>query len=111
MTNEVQVDSHGEVYPAGDAVLHEHPGPAEYVRVAVALALITAIEVAIYYLDVNRYTLIFGLIGLSIVKFTLVAMFFMHLRFDSRVFAAFFVGGLLMTFAAFIAVLGMFRAF
>jgi cytochrome c oxidase subunit 4 len=91
--------------------LHAHPGTGEYVRVAVILAIITAIEVAIYYFDLNTYTLVIGLIGLSIVKFTLVAMFFMHLRFDSRVFAAFFVGGLLMTIAAFIAVLGMFRAF
>ncbi len=111
MTNDLHADSHGEVYPAGDAVLHEHPGPAEYVRVAVILATITAVEVAIYYLKFPKYTLIFGLMGLSIVKFTLVAMFFMHLRFDSRVFTAFFAGGLLMTLAAFIAVLSMFRAF
>jgi cytochrome c oxidase subunit 4 len=111
ITEPTPEEAHGEVYPVGDAVIHAHPGGAEYVRVAVALAVITAIEVAIYYLDLNKLTLITGLIGLSITKFTLVAMFFMHLKFDSRVFTAFFAGGLLMTIAAFIAVLSMFRVF
>ncbi len=41
----------------------------------------------------------------------LVAAFFMHLKFDSKVFTTFFAGGLVMAIAAFIAVLAMFRAF
>jgi cytochrome c oxidase subunit 4 len=46
-----------------------------------------------------------------VAKFALVAAFFMHLKFDSRVFSTFFAGGLVMAVAAFIAVLAMFRAF
>jgi cytochrome c oxidase subunit 4 len=44
-------------------------------------------------------------------KFALVVAFFMHLRFDSRLFTAFFAGALVMAGAAFLAVLTMFRAF
>jgi cytochrome c oxidase subunit 4 len=98
--------------PAGHADgEHAHPGGAEYVRIALILGIITAVEVAIYYFDLNKATLIGSLIILSAAKFTLVAAFFMHLKFDSRVFTTFFAGGLVMAIAAFIAVLAMFRAF
>jgi cytochrome c oxidase subunit IV len=88
-----------------------HPGAGEYVMVAAVLAIITAIEVAIYYFDLNRTTLVVTLLALSAVKFSMVAAFFMHLKFDTRVFTTFFAGGLAMAVAAFIAVLAMFRAF
>jgi len=89
----------------------KHPGAGEYVMVAAALAFITAVEVLIYYLDLNTTTLVVSLLALSAVKFSLVAAFFMHLKFDTRVFTTFFAGGLAMAVAAFIAVLSMFRAF
>jgi cytochrome c oxidase subunit IV len=90
---------------------HGHPGAGEYVMVAFVLAFITAVEVAIYYIDLNRTTLVVSLLALSAVKFSMVAAFFMHLKFDTRVFTTFFAGGLAMAVAAFIAVLSMFRAF
>lgn len=109
------IDAHGdaghaEVTPAEHGE-HAHPGGAEYVRIAVILAAITAVEVAIYYFDLNKTTLIAALFILSVTKFALVAAFFMHLKFDSRVFTTFFAGGIAMAIAAFIAVLAMLRAF
>jgi cytochrome c oxidase subunit 4 len=99
---QVTPEEHGE---------HAHPGSAEYVRIAVILAAITAAEVAVYYFDLNKVTLVATLLIMSAAKFGLVAAFFMHLKFDSRVFSTFFAGGLVMAVAAFIAVLAMFRAF
>jgi cytochrome c oxidase subunit 4 len=90
---------------------HPHPGSSEYVKIAVILAAITAAEVAIYYFDVNATTLVTALLVMSAAKFSLVAAFFMHLKFDSRVFSTFFVGALVMAVAAFIAVLATLRAF
>jgi cytochrome c oxidase subunit 4 len=73
--------------------LHDHPGPRKYVFIAVVLAIVTAIEVAIYYVDLPEWGLVVGLISFGIIKFWLVAQWFMHLKFDSKLFkAVFFVG-------------------
>jgi cytochrome c oxidase subunit IV len=101
-------------YPHGDGVVHEHPSNAVYIRIAVILGVITAVEIGLYYLErlgINPIALGSSLIILSALKFGLVAAFFMHLKFDNRIFTTFFVGGMLMTAAALIAVLAMFRAF
>jgi len=57
---------------------HAHPGAKEYVAVAVVLAFLTSVEVAIYYIDFVRPWLAHLLIILSVVKFFLVAAFFMQ---------------------------------
>lgn len=73
--------------------------------------MLTSIEVAIYYIDLNTITLVTGLLILAACKFGLVITFFMHLRFDNRLFTVFFLGALVMAVAAFIAMLAMFRVF
>ena len=85
-----------------------HPTPAKYVAIAVILAVITIVEVAIVYFDIATFVLISALIVLSAVKFTLVAMFYMHLKFDSKLFSAFLVGGMLLTAGVIIALLALF---
>ena len=72
---------------------HEHPSAKEYIRIGIILAVLTALEVALYYVDVGG-ALVPSLIGLSIVKFSLVVMWFMHLKFDSPTYARFFLMGL-----------------
>ena len=115
--NEAQhLEAHADATPATHThddpgiVEHAHPGPSQYVAVALALAVITAVEVAIYYFDLNKVTLVIALLILSATKFALVALFFMHLKFDNRLFSVFFASGLAVTVAAFIAVLAMFHA-
>jgi cytochrome c oxidase subunit 4 len=71
-----------------------HPSPKEYVRIGVILAVLTALEVAIAYTDVPHSILIPTLFLLAIVKFAIVVLWFMHLKFDDRRFARFFVMGL-----------------
>lgn len=91
---------------------HVDPGPAQYVTIALILGAITAVEVALSYQDVLSRAVFYSLlIVLSMVKFAIVVAYFMHLKFDSRVFTMFFAGGLVMTVLAFCAVLAMFRAF
>ena len=86
-----------------------HPGPAEYVRIAVVLAVITVVEVAIYYIEALSGMLVPILLVLSALKFALVALWFMHLKFDSRLFSAIFTVPLAVAAAVFIALLALFQ--
>jgi cytochrome c oxidase subunit 4 len=73
---------------------HGHPSELSYVAIAIILAIITSIEVAVYYIELLHPYLLPILLALSVVKFFLVAAYFMHLKFDSKLFVAFFGGGL-----------------
>ncbi len=79
---------------AEEAEGRAHPGPLEYVKIGLILAAITAVEVGLFYLDIAQWALVTILVVLSAVKFSLVVMWFMHLRFDSPVFSWLLVGGL-----------------
>jgi cytochrome c oxidase subunit 4 len=70
-----------------------HPSPAEYVRIALILAVLTALEVSTYYVEFGRAGIPL-LIALMVVKFIMVAGFFMHLRYDTRLFSQFMYTGL-----------------
>jgi cytochrome c oxidase subunit 4 len=99
--------------PADPAGSHagRHPSPKEYIRIAIILALITAAEVAIYYIEGAREYLIPMLFLFAIIKFSLVVMWFMHLRFDSRTYARFFVMGLAGAVTLYLVVLMTFKVF
>jgi len=61
---------------------HHAPDQLEYVRIAVILAIITALEVALYYPNWPKSPKIVGFVILAATKFAIVAAFFMHLKFD-----------------------------
>lgn len=88
-----------------------HPTPFTYFKVAMTLSIITAIEVGIFYIEDLGKGIIPVLVVLSTAKFALVAMFYMHLRYDSRIFTALFVGGLALAISVTLAVLGLFQFF
>jgi cytochrome c oxidase subunit 4 len=71
-----------------------HPSPKEYIRIGVVLAVLTALEVAASYAGVSGSILIPTLLILAVIKFALVVLWFMHLKFDDRRYARFFVMGL-----------------
>jgi cytochrome c oxidase subunit 4 len=71
-----------------------HPSPKAYVRIGVILFVLTALEITASYTDVSGAVLIPTLFVLAIVKFALVVLWFMHLKFDDRRYARFFVMGL-----------------
>jgi cytochrome c oxidase subunit IV len=81
--------------PAEHADSHgAHPSAKEYVRIAVILFVLTGLEIGASYAGVSTGILIPTLWVLAIVKFALVVLWFMHLRFDDRRYARFFVMGL-----------------
>ncbi len=87
---------------AEDAVHAEkHPGALEYAQIGVVLAVVTMIEVAIYYMGLAHALLVVSLIALSVLKFSLVVLWFMHLKFDNRLFTSMFVLGLVLAMAIF----------
>jgi cytochrome c oxidase subunit 4 len=88
--------------------LGEHPGPRQYVNVAIILAVITAVEVAIFYVEALDAILVPALIALSLIKFALVVLWFMHLKFDSPLFKRLFVTGVILALVVFGVVLAIF---
>lgn len=84
---------------------HAHPGALEYVQIGVVLAVVTAIEVGLYYINITHDLLVVLLIVLSALKFSLVVLWFMHLKFDNRLFSRLFVGGFLLALAIFMVAL------
>ena len=92
---------------------HEHPSDWEYVKIALVLAVITAVEVFTYFESVVDWgdALIPSLIFMMVIKFYLVAMWFMHLKYDNPIFWKFFVGGLVLASGVYIATLTAFEFF
>ena len=88
-----------------------HPTPKTYFIVAMILSAITAVEVAIFYATWLGHGIIPVLAILSTVKFAMVAMFYMHLRYDNRLFSSLFVGGLALALSVVFALIGLFKFF
>ena len=84
---------------------HPHPGPAEYARVGVFLAVVTTIEVALYYIELDHTLLVVFLMILSAIKFGAVVLWFMHLKFDNPLFSQLFAGGFILAVAVFMVAL------
>ena len=62
-----------------DRAKHSHPN---YIGIWVALAVLTALELGVAFLDWSKTTLILILLGLAVWKALLVALYYMHLRFE-----------------------------
>lgn len=79
--------------------------------VAAILGVITAVEVAVFYIEMLHPVLVPILLTLSAAKFVLVVGFFMHLKFDARLYRALFVGPLLVAIAVVIAMFLLYGVF
>ena len=78
------------------AAHQEHASVHTYLRVAVVLAILTAIEIgALYVPGLPPHILVTLIIIFGTFKFALVVAFFMHLRYDSKLLTALFVGPLM----------------
>jgi cytochrome c oxidase subunit 4 len=84
---------------------HEHPSDLQYVWVAIFLAVVTGAEVAMSYIDVSNAIYIPVLLVMMTVKFAVVVLWFMHLRFDSRLFRRMFLAGLVLAACVYLAFL------
>jgi len=89
-----------------------HASVRTYVNVAIALAVITSVEVASLYIPgIPNHILVGGLLVMSALKFFLVVGFFMHLRYDHPILRALFVGPLTIAVLIILAIMALFSAF
>jgi cytochrome c oxidase subunit IV len=90
-----------EAGPAHGALLHHgaehtHPSQAKYIGIAILLAIITGLEVGLYYIHMPEGLMVAFLMVLAFLKFTMVAAFFMHLKFDSPMLRRVFITGIIL---------------
>lgn len=103
---------HAEQEHEQSAPEHTHPSDFQYVMIALFLAVITGAEVGLYYIKSLDFIVLAGLLSvLMIVKFATVAAFFMHLRFDSKLFRRVFITGLLLATFVYMTLLSTFHVF
>lgn len=93
-----------------DAGAHAHHPDLTYVKVAVILAALTGLETATYWVDLGGFHTPFLLIMMA-AKFILVLLFFMHLKFDNKLFGTLFYMGLGLTLMVYLGALFSFRFF
>jgi cytochrome c oxidase subunit IV len=93
--------AHGESHGASDK---------QYVIIALILAALTAIEVSTYYIDFGPLFMP-TLFVLMIVKFLIVVSYFMHLKFDNKLFSYLFYSGLILAILVYAGALATFKFF
>ena len=105
--------AHSSVAPeaGGHAPAHPQAGPRTYLVIAAFLLVLTVMEVAVFYLPALAGVLVPMLIVLALAKFALVAMFYMHLRFDHVWFSYLFVVPLVVAVGLVLALLWLFGVF
>ena len=91
---------------AGEA----HGSRQTYWLVALVLAIITLLEVAVFYVPAIRPVIVPVLLVLSAAKFVLVVAFFMHLKYDHPVLTRVFMGGLVVATVIILALMLLFGA-
>jgi cytochrome c oxidase subunit 4 len=102
------VDTHADEHA------HDHPTDGMYVKIALILGVITAVEVGTYFWEdlfgkvPSTTTLVLVLFPMMIAKFAIVCGWFMHLKYDNKIFRRVFVFGLLLAMAVYLI---MFSAF
>ena len=96
---------HGDSHAAG------HAGVGTYLTIAAVLTVITALEVGVIYVRQLTPIIVPLLLGMSVAKFVLVVLFFMHLRYDRRALAVIFIGPLVIAIGLAIALMTLPGAF
>jgi cytochrome c oxidase subunit IV len=90
---------------------HDHGlTDAGYIKIALILAAITALEVSTYYIDFGALFLPL-LLTMMVVKFVMVVSYFMHLKFDNKIFSFLFYVGLGLALFCYIVALATFKFF
>jgi cytochrome c oxidase subunit 4 len=76
---------------------HHHPTPRQYVQIALLLAVLTGIEVGLYYTEPTFGKLVTpALLILAAIKFGLVVGYYMHLKYEKRLLTGFFGAGFIL---------------
>ncbi len=84
----------------------DHPTEKTYLGVAAVLAVLTAIEVGLYYVTgLSDGLLTVMLVVLAVAKFVIVVGYFMHLKYDNPIFRQLMIVGVGLALACYAAVL------
>jgi len=99
-----------------DAAEHAYPKDWLYVKVAVVLAVITAVEVMTYvtpdwFGGEGSVPFVISLLAMMALKFFAVAYWFMHLKWDNKLLTWAFYSGVILALSVYVAVLLAFRVF
>jgi len=88
----------------------EHPTWGTYWKIALILTVITAVEVSAFYIPAWETSRIYvpSMLFLSSIKFVLVVLYYMHLKYDHRLFRALFTGSLIIAIVTIVALLFLF---
>ena len=94
----------------GAGIEHAHPTWSTYWKVALILTVLTAIEVWVFYIPsfVHSRGYTPFLLVMSAVKFAIVVMFYMHLKYDHRLFRVLFTGPLIVAMVTITALMFLF---
>jgi cytochrome c oxidase subunit IV len=105
-------DPHSAVGEAGLHAMgevHEHPSWKQYRWVALILTLVTVVEVWVYYTPFRQSPMFAPvLLVMSAFKFAVVVAFYMHLKYDHKLFRALFTGPLFIAACTLIALMFLF---
>jgi len=107
------VEAHGNAENHGDAHVEEgHHTPTDryFIKVALVLALLTALETSTYWIHIGAFATPLLLI-LMVIKFLMILLIFMHLKFDNKVFSVLFYIGLGLAVLVYTAFLSTFQFF
>ena len=99
---------HADLKAMGE--VHAHTTWKQYKWVALILTVVTAIEVWAYYIPafVASRAFVPSMLIMSAAKFIIVVMFYMHLKYDHKLFRALFTGPLIIAMATIISLLFLF---
>ncbi|MHB1222765.1 MAG: cytochrome C oxidase subunit IV family protein [Gemmatimonadaceae bacterium] len=92
------------------AEAQHHPTWQTYVWVGLLLTIITAVEVSAYYIPAWETSRIYvpSMLMLSAIKFAVVVLFYMHLKYDHKIFRALFTGPFIVSIITIVALLFLF---
>ena len=112
MSSVVEETDH-QVEPQGDHDDHAgHPTEAKYIKIALILGAVTAVEVLLYYYSFSSEAANNAvLMVLAAVKFVIVAAYFMHLKFDNKILRRLFITGVVLAsfcYVAYLLTMGVF---
>ena len=83
-----------------------HPTPRQYVQIALLLAVLTAVEVGLFYAEPTVGNLVTpALLILAAVKFLLVVGYYMHLKYEKRMLSRLFGAGFVLALMVYAVVL------
>jgi cytochrome c oxidase subunit 4 len=97
--------------PDGDQPQYSPRMDMVYIKVAGILVVLTGMEIYASYADFLGKAFLPLMLSLMAIKFLLVVLFFMHLRWDSKLFGRLFWAGAFLAVAVYVGALATFQYF